>query len=323
MKKDTKRSFREMQDTICQEVTDRIIEQLQQDVIPWRKPWRGILGGDTSDLAVSYESGRPYSLLNQLLLGIPGEWLTFNVIQRHGGKIRKGERSRMVVFSDRFLKEDPDDLDQDGKPKVKAIPYLKYFRVWHLSQVEGVESRLLKDEADKPGAKVNPDEAAEAIVAAYLAQPSHPTVVVRHSDKACYCPATDTVTVPAMDQYDDPAEYYSTLFHELGHSTGHKDRLARNGIMEWDGFGSHEYSREELVAEMCAAILVTHAGLETVTALRNSAAYIQAWLQRLSGDNRLVVWAAGAAEKAARLIAGLAKAKESAKETQQPAAEAA
>lgn len=292
------------QSFIFQKVTDRILEQLRAGIIPWRRPWHGLKNADASTMAVSYETGTAYSFLNQILLGEPGEYLTFNCIQKHGGHIRKGERSRMIVFADRLVKDDPDRTDENGNPKKVVIPYLKYYNVWHLSQVEGIESRIKDTVEPRPESKVRPVDAAEAIIEGYLSQPSHPQLVVKTSDKAFYRPSTDTVVVPQMAQYDDAAEYYSTLFHELGHSTGHKDRLARKGVTDFEFFGSAEYSKEELVAEMCAAMLVSHAGLDAEKAFKNSVGYIQGWYKLFMADNRVFVWAAAKAEAAARHILG-------------------
>lgn len=315
-----KLSFKERQDKIFQAVTDRILAQLDKGIVPWHRPWHGLKNADASLCAISYDTRTAYSLLNQMLLGRPGEWLTFNSIQRHGGHIRKGEKSSMIVFADRLVKEDPEHVDENGDPKRIVIPYLKYYNVWHIDQTEGIESKVKPDGEPAEDPRIKPVDAAEAIVNGYLSQPSHPQLVIRQSDKAYYQPMTDTVVVPMMGQYDDPAEYYSTLFHELGHSTGHKDRLNRKGITDSDFFGGHEYSKEELVAETCAAMLVTEAGLDCEKAFKNSIAYIQSWNRKFREDNRIFVWAASAAEKAARRILGFDAAAEEQPETEAAAA---
>ena len=123
---------------------------------------------------------------------------------------------------------------------------------------------------------------------------------ITESDKAYYQPGTDTVTVPQLSQYKQQEEYYSTLFHELTHSTGHRSRLDR--LTDIAAFGSEQYSKEELIAELGSAFLVNHCGLETENSFRNSAGYIQGWLKALKDDKRLIISAAGAAEKAVNLI---------------------
>lgn len=290
---------------VYQMVTDRIIAQMEQGIIPWRKPWHGILGKRSSeDCAVSYESGRPYSLLNQFLLGEAGEYATFNQIKARGGMIRKGEKSRMVVFYTQIVKEDPDRKDEDGNPKVVSIPVLKYYNVWNINQCEGLAARW--EGSKQPEApQTEPLEAAEAIVAGYMASANHPRLEVKISDRAFYRPATDEVVVPMLSQYDDAAEYYSTAFHELTHSTGHASRLNRKGVTGVAAFGSETYSKEELVAEIGAAMLVSHAGIPAERAFRNSVAYLQSWVRALKSDNKMIVWAAGQAEKAAKYILGI------------------
>ena len=290
---------------VYQMVTDRIIAQIEQGIIPWRKPWHGILGKRSSeDCAVSYESGRPYSLLNQFLLGEAGEYATFNQIKARGGMIRKGEKSRMVVFYTQIVKEDPDRKDEDGNPKVVSIPVLKYYNVWNINQCEGLAARW--EGGKQPEApQTEPLEAAEAIVAGYMASANHPRLEVKISDRAFYRPATDEVVVPMLSQYDDAAEYYSTAFHELTHSTGHASRFNRKGVTGVAAFGSETYSKEELVAEIGAAMLVSHAGIPAERAFRNSVAYLQSWLRALKSDNKMIVWAAGQAEKAAKYILGI------------------
>lgn len=294
-----------MATNVYQMVTDRIIAQMEKGIIPWHKPWHGILGNRTSeDCAVSYESGRPYSLLNQFLLGEPGEYSTFNQIKARGGMIRKGEKCRMVVFYTQITKEDETRTDADGNPKVVSIPVLRYYNVWNINQCDGLEPRWNGGkQPEEP--KAEPLEAAEAIVAGYMASENHPKMEVKISDRAFYRPATDEVVVPMLSQYDDAAEYYSTAFHELTHSTGHASRLNRKGVTGAAAFGSETYSKEELVAEIGAAMLVSHAGIPAERAFKNSVAYLQSWLRALKNDNKMIVWAASRAEAAAKYILGI------------------
>ena len=291
-----------MKANVYQMVTDRIIAQMEKGIIPWQKPWHGIGNANPAEVAISDETRRAYSFLNQCLLGEPGEYLTFNQIKSHGGMIRKGERSRIVVFYTQLVKEDPEHLDENGKPKVVSIPLLKYYNVWNINQVDGIES---KGYAAEPRQALNPEEAAEAIVDGYMGSSNHPKLIVKNSDKAYYSPAGDIVVVPEMRQYNDVAEYYSTMFHELTHSTGHSSRLNRKGITELAAFGGENYSKEELVAEIGAAMLVSHAEIPAKRAFRNSVAYLQSWLRALKNDNKMIVWAARQAEKAAKYILGI------------------
>lgn len=287
-------------------VTDRILTQMEQGIIPWRKPWNGLGGLSADQCAISYVSRKPYSLLNQWLLGEPGEYLTFKQMAERGGRLKPGEKSKIVVYYQMLVKEDKDRLDENGKPKVVRIPFLKYYNVWHLNQIEGIESKLVNgEEPVKPETTLTPNERAEEIINGYLMQASHPKLIIKRSNEAYYRPSTDEVVVPLMEQYDCLAEYYSTTFHELVHSTGHKDRCNRKGITDLSFFESHEYSKEELVAETGAAMLVFQSGIDSASAFKNSVAYLQSWMRELKKDPKMIVWAAGKAEKAVKWILGI------------------
>lgn len=275
-----------MKKDIYQEVTDRIIAQLEKGIIPWHKPW--ITSG--ANLAVSHSTGKPYSLLNQMILGRPGEYLTFNQVQQAGGRVKKGEKAGMVVFWKWIEVEDEDTKEQ------KKVPFLRYFNVFHIDQCEGVKAKYQKPIAD---GETKTDANADTIISGYL-QRSGVKLIHQEGDRAFYRPSTDSVTIPLLAQFKDVAEYYSTAFHELTHSTGHESRL--NRLAKCAFFGSEEYSKEELVAEIGAAALVNHVGLETAGSFRNSAAYIQSWLKALRDDKRMIVSASGQAEKAVKMI---------------------
>ena len=265
------------------EVTASIVEQLEQGVIPWQKPWIA------SGAAISHSTGKPYSLLNQILLARPGEYATFKQIQQEGGRVKKGAKSSMVVFW-KWLEQE----DEETK-EIKKIPFLRYYNVFHIDQCEGIKAKH-----SKPLPNIaQPDEAAEAIARDYLTR-SGVRLIHEEGNRAFYRPSTDSITLPLLAQFKNTAEYYSTLFHEMTHSTGHSSRLDR--LTKVAAFGSEEYSKEELVAEIGAAALVNHAGLETSSSLTNSAAYIQSWLKALQDDKRLIVSASGRAEKAVNLI---------------------
>ena len=266
-------------------VTDRIIEQMEQGVIPWQKPWI------SNSKAISHATGKPYSLLNQLMLGRPGEYLTFKQCQEAGGKVKKGEKASMVVFWKWIEQEDEETHEK------KEVPCLRYYNVFHIDQCEGISPRHTETLHMPDGAEAI--EEAQEIIYDYLGREG---VKLLHTegDRAFYKPSTDEVVLPIRKQFMSTAEYYSTVFHELTHSTGHASRL--NRLTSPAFFGSEAYSKEELVAEIGAAALVSHVGLETASSFRNSAAYIQNWLGVLKGDKRFIVSAAGRAEKAVNLI---------------------
>ena len=282
---------------LFQIITDRIVAELEQGVIPWQKPWSGVQG------AISHTTGKCYSLLNQMLLGCrSGEFVTFKEVQREGGHVKKGEKASMIVFWKFMESAKRDDNGNvvhgaDGKPIMESVPFLRYYNVFHIDQCEGLQPRFAED--PKPGEHLSPDDAAERITQDYV-QRSGIKLSIQHSDRAFYSPTTDSVTVPELAQYTSVSEYYSTLFHELTHSTGHVSRL--NRLSKEASFGSELYSKEELIAELGAAFLVNHVGLETDGSFRNSAGYIQSWLKALKDDKRLIVSAAGKADKAVAMI---------------------
>lgn len=282
-------------------VTDRIIAELESGIIPWNRPWTGVSEG-----AIRRSNGKPYSLINQLLLGKPGEYLTFKQCKDEGGKVKKGAKSKMVVFWKVLHREKKDASgnairDENGLPVDDPIPMLRYYNVFHIDDCDGIQPKYT---AEPLPATVSPVERAEEIIAEYSGRAK---LTIEHSkqNRAFYSPSRHLVSLPLMEQFEDTAGYYETAFHELTHSTGHKSLL--NRFSENDGaaaFGSESYSKEELVAEIGACGILHELGLETTKSFRNNAAYIQSWLSALKNDKRLIVSAAGRAEKAIRLILG-------------------
>lgn len=270
-----------MSEKVYEMVTNRIIELLEKGVVPWRRPWKN--GG-----AVSWKTQRPYRGINIFLLE-PGEYATIKQINEAGGKVKKGERGHIVVFWTWLEKEEKD------KGELEKIPFLRYYRVFEINkQCEGLSSKR-NDQIFEH----DPIEEAERICAGYVNAPD-----MRHgSGRAFYRPADDVVSVPPLSDYAKAEEYYSTLFHELVHSTGHSSRLKRSGITELASFGDESYSKEELIAEIGAAMLCGVAGINNST-IENSAAYVGSWLRKLKEDKRLIVQAAAQAQKAADYVLG-------------------
>jgi antirestriction protein ArdC len=223
--------------------------------------------------------------------------VTYKQAKELGGHVRKGEESTLVVFWKVLRKKDR----ESGKDK--SFPMLRYYRVWNLEQTEGV--RIPKDRpmpTDEPEAGFNPVDNAEAIASGY---PDGPPISYDGGDRAYFIPALDEIHLPKRETFVSAAAFYSTLFHEQTHSTGHKSRLNREGISDHGQvFGNHEYGREELIAEMGAAFLCAEAGLDPSDHLANSAAYIGSWMRKIREDKRAVVVAAGAAQKAVDHILG-------------------
>ena len=278
-------------------ITDKFIKMMESGIIPWERPWSGVAGIDGG--AFNRVSKKSYSLLNQCLLSKPGEWASFKQWSNIGGKIKKGEKSEFVVFWKISVGE-RERVDKETGDVVKekvTIPILRYLPVFHISQVEGVEP------LDKAELKeTNPIEAAEKIKNDYSVREKI-RIEEETTNKAYYSPMMDYIHVPQIRQYKNANDFYATLFHEMVHSTGHWTRLDRfEKGTKLAPFGSADYSKEELVAEMGSAFLLNHVGIETEKTDRNSAAYIQSWLRVLKNDNRFVVSAAGKAQKAVEFI---------------------
>lgn len=285
---------------VYQMVTDRIIEKLKSGIIPWHQPWGGVKG-NTDGMAISYVTRRAYSMLNQWLLGEPGEYLTFNQIKQLGGTIKKGEKSKFVVFYTRAEYKIKDE--KTGEETLASYPLLRYYNVWHLSQTDGIPTKVgTETKDDKPMMDSN----ADAVILAYLMrETSLKFQNNKPSDRAYYSPSLDMVVVPMPEQYKQIAEYYSTTFHELTHSTMKESRCNREEVRGGVFFGSETYSREELVAEMGSAMLCSATGVDTEKSITNSAGYIQSWMKSLRNDPKMIVWASARAEKAARYILGI------------------
>ena len=281
-----------MAKSVYEMVTERIIEQLEQGVIPWEKPWTGIRSG-----AYNRISKKSYSLLNQMLLKHKGEYATFKQWQDLGGHVRKGEKSEIVVF---WKIQPIEEEKEDGTKEVKQIPLLRYFNVFHISQVDGVEP-LSKDALNE----LEPIEKAESILYSYWTKEN---ITVEHvaGDKAYYSPSLDMIHLPLFEQFISANEYYSTAFHESIHSTMKESRCDRAEDRKGKlvAFGSNEYSKEELVAEIGSASLMNIIGIETNKSFRNSSAYIQNWLSVLKNDVKFIVSASSKAEKAVDYILG-------------------
>lgn len=271
-------------------VTNRIIEELEKGIIPWEKPWTGVRSG-----AFNRITKKPYSIINQMILKHTGEYATFKQWTDLGGHIRKGEKSEIVVFWKILQKEETDK--ETGETKVHQIPMLRYYNVFHISQVDGVKP------LEMPFKEVEPIAEADRIIMDYVTREGIYFSECA-SNEAYYKPFTDEVVVPMKEQYQEISEYYSTTFHELTHSTGHKNRLNRLESGAVASFGTETYSKEELVAEIGSASIMNLLGIETIKSFRNSTAYIQNWLQVLRNDNKFIVSASSKAEKAVNYILG-------------------
>jgi antirestriction protein ArdC len=266
--------------SLYQEVTDRIIAELEAGRAPWAQPWGRAKAG--LGLPRNAATGRHYSGVNILILwgaviekGFAGQnWLTFRQALDLGGHVRKGERGTTVCYADRFIPQTEIERAQRDGDDPEAVPFLKRFSVFNVAQCDGLPESAF----------------AEALIAATGAD------VRIGGDKAFYVPSADYIQVPPQPAFFQQIDYYRTCFHELGHWTGAKHRLDRD---QSGRFGSNPYGREELVAEMASAFLCASLGI--VPTVRH-ADYLGVWLDLLRADNHAIFRAASHAGKAADFI---------------------
>src|ERR1700736_105570 len=227
-------------------VTEKIINLLEQGIVPWRRPW------SATGLPRNVVSKKPYRGVNLFLLSatkyVSPFWATMKQANQLGGSVRKGEHSQIVVFwkVDQIPNADSesDSEEHEADEKTRRRFVLRYYRLFNLEQCElpqAVLDKLPKVETHQH----DPIEAAERIIAG---MPNPPEIQYAGS-KAYYSPITDRITLPPRELFVSAEEYYATALHETVHSTGHQKRLAREGICEVAPFGSAVYSKEELWAE--------------------------------------------------------------------------
>lgn len=316
---------------IQEEVTGLIIDALERGVVPWRRPWK-VLGG----VHRNWKTKKPYRGINQFLLDINAQsngyrspyWMTYKQAadesykqyrQRHNLKdtpetekaykksdeyrgVRGGEKSTIVVFwkIQRFKKQDEGihpfreigNEAHEEDDEIVTVPLLRHYRVFNSEQTD-LDIPMPNEQELR---EHSPIEEAQSI----LDNCPNPPVINHGGDRAFYRPMTDEITLPTPEQFDSDEHYYATSFHELVHATGHKDRTGR--VTDWTTFGSDPYAKEELVAEIGAAILAGHADIDVPDIQTNTASYIQSWIKRLNNDKALIVSAGGKAQVAVDYI---------------------
>jgi antirestriction protein ArdC len=275
---------------VYQMITERITALLENGEVPWKKSWNSRQRAPRNLI-----SGKVYQGINIFLLASAHYsnpyFLTYKQASERGGQVKKGERGLPVIFWNFSEKEDKETGE------INKIPFLKYFTVFNVSQIDG-----LTDLPEVPAENMDEAENFEAAQAIVNSMPAAP--VIKHGfSRACYSPAADQVNLPDPKSFSGLSEYFSTCYHELGHSTGHDSRLGRLNNNKNVSFGDANYSKEELVAEFTSAFLSAEAGI-TQGVIENQAAYIGGWLKKLKEDPKLLIQAAAQAQKAADHILG-------------------
>ena len=282
--------------SLYQEVTNKIISDLEGGIVPWVQPWGRVDIDTRLSLPRNARTTKTYSGINILLLWgavITGgyasqSWLTFKQALELGGCVRKGEKGWTVCFADSFIpKNEKERASQEGSDP-QSIPFLKRYTVFNIAQCEGLPEELNQSAPPAPDREIIPR--AEALITATSAS------FQIGGEIACYIPALDAIRVPPQTVFHDQINYYRTVFHELGHWTGHPSRLARDLTTK---FASNGYAREELVAELATAFVCASLGI--VPTVRH-ADYLGNWLQVLKEDARAIFKAASMASKACDYI---------------------
>jgi antirestriction protein ArdC len=265
--------------------TQRILDLLDKGLVPWKQTWNSAVGMPRNGI-----TGIPYRGINVWICSAANFdkpfWYTMKQIKAKGARVQKGEKATQIFFFKM------NEIKDDNGNVEKRFPLFRYYNVWNFRQI---------DDIPEPEGKAIENPFSEIESAQQLADdsPLKSIVSVGHA-KARYVPVLDRIEMPSPTCFTGAEYYYSTLFHEMAHGTGHDSRLSRDlsGI-----FGDHSYSKEELIAEMTATFLCSVSGIENMT-IEASASYINHWRKKISDDPKLIVQAGTAAQKAADYIIG-------------------
>jgi len=268
-----------LSNTFYQSVTNKVIAALEAGSPPWVKPWDG-----TPMLPCNAITGRPYSGINTLILWMSAQqgaypsqgWLTFKQAKEIGATVRKGEKGTPISFVKRVERQEGDE---------RTTPVLRTFWVFNTAQVENLPAAYVSQPPEARG--------EETFDAALQFTRDCGIAISYGADQACYYPRRDEIHMPAYGRFHDDQAFFGTLFHELVHATGHKNRLDRDCGRR---FGDAKYAFEELVAELGSAFLCARYGYP---AEHRSASYVDAWLKGLKQDKRAIFYAAAYASKGA------------------------
>lgn len=282
---------------VYQKVTDLFIEKIEAGVNPWVKTWSipGVL-------PQNYFNKNIYKGVNLFLLSLtPFDipfFCTYKQAKENGGTIRKGAKSLPVIYWNVVESKTETITSPDGLEQPKKMAFIKYYNVFNICDVEGIDFVL-------PKSLENANEPITTCESLVANMPQAPRIQHIHKAGAYYSPLADYINMPDLTQFSSSEAYYSVLFHELVHSTGHASRLNREGVTQLCPFGSTNYSKEELVAELGAALLTMFTGISNAELIDNSAAYLKGWLKPLKDDKKFIFWAAKEAQKAVQYVSYL------------------
>lgn len=285
-------------DVILEEITGKVIAQIEQGVAPWRKTW-GFM-----EPPQNFFSGHKYRGINAFLIYFkqyPTPYFaTFNQVVKAGGKIKKGCKAHKLYFSKslwydskgkKYEESDFEFMPPAIRADLKRIYYIKFDFVFNMADVEGIELKPMATTWNENDCYFEIDYFFENLK-------DKPDIQVKLSDYAYYHSGKDLLNMPLLNQFENASFFYATAFHELVHSTGHTKRLNRPTLTEISSFGDEIYSKEELIAELGSCFLCNAFGINNIELSNNSAAYLAGWLKALKADPKLLWDAAAEAQKA-------------------------
>lgn len=275
---------------IYEKINNIILSNLEKGCIPWRKPWN-----TPSIKPQNFATKHVYQGCNFFITSIIGGtnpyFLTLKQANDLGGSIKAGAKAIPIIYWSLMHKKDK----STGEQLEEKFGFLKYSNVFKADDIKGIEFPKI----ELPTIEFSPNEAAEKLIKSAR----EANAIAVYNEEACgayYSPSDDKISMPKRDIFHSSHEFYSTLFHEAGHSTGHESRLNRKSLTTMSRFGSHEYSKEELVAELVAAYLCAKTGINNT--IENTSAYIESWSKKLKDNPKWFIEAAGQAQKAASYI---------------------
>lgn len=290
--------------SLYDEVSNRIIAMIEKGVAPWRKTW------STHGLARNYVSGRLYTGINYLLMNNTSHpipyFVTFNQIKELGGTIKNGAKANMVIYFKVYYKDSDDKTltPEEAKGRyqkgedIRVLRFIRYYNVFNLEDIEGIDINYNRF----PEVKLSNNEKIARCEEIIMNMPKPPDLRQIDANRAFYSPAQDFINLPSIGQFESSEHYYATYFHELIHATGHASRLARKEVMDFTGFGSTHYSKEELVAEMGASFLSCHCQIDYDSIVENNASYLAGWLKVLKEDSKFIFKVLAEAQKAVDFV---------------------
>lgn len=270
-------------------VTNRIIELLEVGTIPWQQPWT------TAGMPMNLLSKRPYRGINLWLLhSLNYErnlFLTWKQLKSFGGSVLQGQHGHIVIFW-KAVKKYPEELDKDNNPKM--VPMLRYYKVFNVEQCRDIPAKMLEH--------TEPVQFDSILECESIVQGMPEPPFIKHTgQQAFYHKVDDYICMPLKKSFRSGVGYYSTLFHEMIHSTGAEKRLNRKTLTDMVPFGTESYAQEELIAEIGSAFLCHFTNI-LPNEIKNTAAYLKNWLEVLRNDKKFVVLASGQAQKAVDYI---------------------